>query len=146
MRCVHVHFPCLSPCHVSPCHAFIMWYHTQGIARDGPFPKPRCTDPIKPLYVLASVSPSNTSVAAAGVRSRPGSAAVTRDQIRDVLQPQTQHQQQALDSAPVRDALNISDIAGTRTMPLCSKEPVNNFKLDSSDIEGSWPGWKPPFR
>ena len=113
----------------------------QCIPRDGPFPKPRGTDPINPLYVLASTSSATPPVAAAGIKSRPCSA-VSRDHMKEVLQPQMQQQ----DSTPARDVLNVTDIAGAQPKALLSTGAVKNFKLDTSDIEGTWPGWKPPFR
>jgi hypothetical protein len=82
-------------------------------------------------------------------------AGVVRDQIREIMQPgakqrlpggQISRPQSAVEGSSTRDTINVADIEGTRSKALISAEAVSNFKLDSSDIEGSWPGWKPPFR
>jgi hypothetical protein len=50
-----------------------------------------------------------------------------------------------MEASSTRDTINVADIEGARPKALTSTEAVSNFKLDASDIEGSWPGWKPPF-
>ena len=130
-------------CHVNPNSASPRAPSMQTL------PKPKCrdTDPNNPRYTLSSAS-------------APPHAAASRDQIREVLHPEAvpaaglrtvpatprQQQQQRQDALPPRDSIGVADIAGTKSKALVSAEVVSNFKLDASDIEGTWPGWKPPFR
>ena len=111
--------------------------------------KPRNTDPNNPRYVLATDDP----VAAAGQRPFSAVPACARVQMRELLQPPTDGpavsptQQAPPPQQPLpRDPISVADIAGTSSKTATRAEPISNFKLDASDIEGSWPGWKPSFR
>ncbi|GAX79866.1 hypothetical protein CEUSTIGMA_g7306.t1 [Chlamydomonas eustigma] len=97
---------------------------------------PRGTNPLDPRYVLSS---SKTSF------SRPSSAVAKgqRDSIRDILQHSIAPQ---AEDHGGRDIMSVADIDGARPKTFERAGHLSNATLDAKDIEGSWPGWKHPFR
>ncbi|MEW5301664.1 MAG: hypothetical protein WDW36_004510 [Sanguina aurantia] len=90
---------------------------------------PRNTDPLNPRYILPSAAPPHQPQhAQAGVPEPAPSSSSSSSSV----------------PAAVRNNLDVSDIRGASARPPpCTSQ---NFALDTSDIDGARPGWRPAHR
>ncbi|GIL79656.1 hypothetical protein Vretimale_12253 [Volvox reticuliferus] len=115
--------------------------------------KPRDTDPNAPRYVLPGASSVSVEAAAAigaPAAAVPTAAADVTPDVTTLTPRQHYHQystQQTQQHRNVRDTLNVSDInAVDSVMERPNKLETRSTQLNTRDVEGSWPGWEPPFR
>ncbi|EFJ40521.1 hypothetical protein VOLCADRAFT_119963 [Volvox carteri f. nagariensis] len=117
-------------------------------AKGAPF-RARDTDPNTPRYILPGASTPATEAAAAateaaataaadGVADAPSTLATPRQQPRAPLQ---------LPQRNTRDTLDVYDINRVDSVSeRPEKMETRHTLLSTRDVEGSWPGWEPPFR
>ncbi|GIL52480.1 hypothetical protein Vafri_8345 [Volvox africanus] len=117
--------------------------------------KPRDTDPNAPRYVLPGTSSATaeaaTTTAAPSAVVPTAATDVTAD--APVLTPRQHYQQYSTQQTQqqqhrnARDTLNVSDINAVNSVTeRAHKLETRNTQFQTRDVEGSWPGWEPPFR
>ncbi|GLI68127.1 hypothetical protein VaNZ11_012467 [Volvox africanus] len=117
--------------------------------------KPRDTDPNAPRYVLPGTSSATVEAATTTADLAAAVPTAAADVIADApvltprqpYQPYSTQQTQQQQHRNARDTLNVSDINAVNSVTeRAHKLETRNTPLNTRDVEGSWPGWEPPFR